>query len=233
MIYVVGGLAVLLLFWVAARLFAAASVASVANGLRWTAVGLGSAAVVALAATGRLGPALAIGAMVLPFVLRMKNLWGYWRNAGGPAAGQSSDVETEWLRMSLDHDTGRMEGVVRRGDFLGRRLDELSHDELLALRRTLRAEDEASASLLESWLDRAWPEWRDADAGNAGGASPRAPKLTPDEALDVLGLEAGASAEEVRAAHRKLMMRVHPDQGGSDWLAARLNEARDVLLGER
>jgi hypothetical protein len=231
MIYVVAGLALLLLVWLFARFFVTASAAAIANGLRWTAVGVGSAAVLALAATGRLGPALAIGAMVLPFALRLKNVWRYWRNAAGPAPGQTSDVETEWLRMSLDHDTGHMEGTVRRGDFQGRRLDELSREEVGELWKTLRAEDEASANLLESWLDRAFPDWREAGARNPGPA--RAARMTAEEALEALGLQPGASAEEIRAAHRKLMMNVHPDHGGSDWLAAQLNEARDVLLGGR
>jgi hypothetical protein len=130
--------------------------------------------------------------------------------------------------MTLDHDTGHMEGTVRQGEFQGRRLAELDHDELLALWRELRAADEASATLLESWLDRAWPEWR-------GGAAPprsRSARMSPEEALEVLDLAPGATPDEIRAAHRRLMLKLHPDQGGSTWLAARLNEARDILLGE-
>jgi hypothetical protein len=231
MIWVIAGFGVLLLIWALAQAFVRANPANLATGLRWSAVGIGGAAVVALAATGRLGPALAIGAAVLPFALRVSRLWKYWRNAGGPAPGQTSDVETEWLRMSLDHDTGRMDGVVRRGPFQGRRLDELSREEALALWRQIRAEDEASASLLETWLERAFPNWREAESRGEGGPAHPA-RMSADEALHVLGLQPGAGEEEIRAAHRRLMMRVHPDQGGSDWLAARLNEARDVLLGD-
>ena len=231
MIWVIAGFGVLLLVWALAQAFARANPATLASGLRWSAVGIGGVAVVALAASGRLASALALGAAVLPFALRLSRVWRYWRNAGGPAPGQTSDVETEWLRMSLDHDTGRMDGVVRRGPYHGRRLDELSREEAFSLWRQLRAEDEASASLLETWLERAFPNWREAEPRNEGGPA-RAARMSPEEALHVLGLQPGADEAEIRAAHRRLMMRVHPDQGGSDWLAARLNEARDVLLGD-
>lgn len=90
-----------------------------------------------------------------------------------------------------------------------------------------------------------WNYWKAAHptAGPApGGASPgsgtpppRAPggPMTRDEAYQVLGLAPGASETEIRAAHRRLMRGAHPDQGGSDWLAARINQARDVLLAGR
>ena len=54
--------------------------------------------------------------------------------------------------------------------------------------------------------------------------------MTRAEAYEVLGLKPGANEEEIRAAHRRLMQAAHPDHGGSDWLAARVNLARDVLL---
>jgi len=61
---------------------------------------------------------------------------------------------------------------------------------------------------------------------------PESPHLPQDrkEAFDILGLKEGASAEEIRAAHMRLMKKVHPDQQGSDWLARKINAARDILL---
>lgn len=222
MIWILAGVGLLLVVWLVMRGFVAANPSDIVKGLRWAAFGLGGILVLVLAVTGRLGPALALAVGLAPLLMR-------WRQASGPTSsgGDSSEVETEWLRMSLDHDTGRMEGTVRRGAFQGRRLAELGREELLELWRTLRADDEASASLLESWLDHAWPDWRQGESK----PPPRAARMTPEEALQVLDLEPGASPEEIRAAHRRLMLKVHPDQGGSTWLAARLNEARDVLLG--
>ncbi|MBX6367583.1 MAG: DnaJ domain-containing protein [Rhodospirillales bacterium] len=223
MIWILAGVGLLLVVWLVMRGFVAANPSDIVRGLRWAAFGLGGLLVLVLVVTGRLGPALALAAGLAPLLMR-------WRPASGPTSpgGDSSEVETEWLRMSLDHDTGRMEGTVRRGPFQGRRLAELGRDELLELWRTLRADDEASASLLESWLDNAWPDWRRGESR----PPPRATRMTREEALQVLDLQPGASPEEIRAAHRRLMLKVHPDQGGSTWLAARLNEARDVLLGE-
>jgi hypothetical protein len=151
------------------------------------------------------------------------------------APHRSSEVETECIRMRLDHDSGAMSGIVRRGVFAGRRLDELTRSELLALWRQCRVEDEPGANLLEAYLDRLMPDWR-AEAqrrGSAGGkAGARAADgMTRQEAYEVLGLSWGAGEAEIREAHRRLMMKLHPDQGGSSYLAAKLNRAREVLLG--
>jgi hypothetical protein len=69
----------------------------------------------------------------------------------------------------------------------------------------------------------------------AGGEAPRARggAMSRQEAYQVLGLAPGASEADIRAAHHRLMRTAHPDVGGSDWLAARVNMARDVLLGAR
>ena len=221
MIWLVAGLGLLVVVWLAMRGFVAASPSDIAKGLRWAAIGVGAVIVVGLLVTGRLGPALALATGLAPLVMR-------WRRAAAPASSgaDSSEVETEGLRMSLDHDTGLMEGTVRKGTFQGRRLAELDHDALRALWRELSAEDEDGARLLETWLDRAWPEWR------TGASRPASARMTVEEALQVLDLQPGATASEIRAAHRRLMLKLHPDQGGSTWLAARLNEARDILLAE-
>ena len=122
---------------------------------------------------------------------------------------------------------------MRRGGQSGRDLAELTLPELLALLAECRADDPESVPLLEAWLDRAAPDWREAEAAMGEGAAPpagRSGPMTRAEALAVLGLAEPASEAEIRAAHRRLMRGAHPDQGGSDWLAARINQARDVLL---
>jgi hypothetical protein len=129
--------------------------------------------------------------------------------------------------MALDHASGRMTGRVKTGRRAGRDLADLDLPELLELMRDVAAEDPESVPLLEAWLDRSHPDWREVAA-----APPptRAGAMTRGEALAVLGLAEGATEGEIRAAHRRLMRTAHPDGGGSDWLAARLNEARDALL---
>jgi DnaJ domain len=162
-------------------------------------------------------------------------VWQRRQSAKERPPRRSSEVETDYIRMRLDHDSGTMSGMVRRGPFQGRRLDELTLSELLALWRQCRVEDEAGANLLEAYLDRLMPDWRVAAqrAGSAGGskAAPRpADAMTRAEAYEVLGLSWGAGESEIREAHRRLMMKLHPDQGGSTYLAAKLNRAREVLL---
>lgn len=148
------------------------------------------------------------------------------------AAGQSSDIATRYLRMSLDHETGTMIGTVLAGQFAGLRLEELSTADLLKLLRECRAEDEEGARLLEAYLDRAQPNWRDGLGGERAGSAPRGstPDVTVDEAYAILGLASGADAVAIKAAHHRLMMQLHPDHGGTDYLATKINRARDVLL---
>ena len=165
-------------------------------------------------------------------VYRGRAARGWWavRRFARPAegGGEASGVETALLELRLDRETGAMTGRVRAGRFAGRELAALSLPELRALLDEAAREDPESVPLLEAWLDRAHPEWRDdgpAPPPAAGGP------MTPAEALAVLGLAEGATREESRAAHRRPRQAAHPDRGGSDWLAARVNQARDVLLG--
>ena len=155
-----------------------------------------------------------------------------------PAPGQNSTVETAFLRMSLDHDTGSMAGTVLRGRFAGMRLEELGPADLLALLRECRAEDEESARLIEAYLDRAHPDWHEDFAGERGGGGAgrrrrASADMTVEEAYAILGLSVGADAEAIKAAHRRLMNQLHPDHGGTDYLATKINRARDVLLHRR
>jgi len=151
---------------------------------------------------------------------------------GGTAPGQVSVVRSAFFEMRLDHETGDMGGDVLAGSFEGRTLDDLAPSELRELYRET-ASDADSRALLEAYLDRREPGWRvdfEADAAAGQGAAPSAGAMTEEEAYEILGLAPGAGEAEIRAAHRRLMKRVHPDQGGSGFLAAKLNEAKDLLL---
>jgi DnaJ-domain-containing protein 1 len=149
--------------------------------------------------------------------------------------GQSSHVETERLEMDLDHDTGHMDGKCLAGRFAGRALSSLSDREALELYAEFQADGLKEAALMEAYLDWRVPHWRDREQESDGGAGRNRARsqsrMTPDEARAVLEVSPNASDEEIRQAHRRLMMKVHPDQGGSTYLAARINEAKDVLLG--
>jgi DnaJ domain len=149
-----------------------------------------------------------------------------------PTAGRTSTVRSAGLEMTLDHDTGAMDGDVLAGRHEGRRLSDLTLAELLEVAGDVR-QDPESLRLLEGYLDRVHPGWRDdveADVGARHGAPAGAGGMSAQEAYEILGLQPGASDAEIRQAHRRLMKQVHPDRGGSAALAARINEAKDTLL---
>ncbi len=145
------------------------------------------------------------------------------------SSGQASQVRSNFLVVALDHDTGAMTGEIIAGRLAGTKLDQL---ELSALVPLLGEFDAESRDLLAAYLDRRHPRWREDAQGDAtaGGSAARSGKMTKEEAYQILGLEPGASAENISRAHRGLMKKLHPDQGGSTYLAARVNEAKDVLL---
>jgi DnaJ domain len=146
--------------------------------------------------------------------------------------GKRSTVRTAALEMELDHDSGALEGAVLAGRHEGRTLGTMSERELLELSDELVADAE-SRQLIEAYLDSRFPAWRkDAkpDNGHRERVAPSTGAMTKEEAYKILGLETGATPAEIRKAHRRLMQRLHPDLGGSSFLAARINEAKDVLL---
>jgi hypothetical protein len=233
MLYLLGGFAVLSGFLLLIYLFVNADPARLARGLKVTGIVIGVLAVATLAISGRLAALLMPLAMLMPLLIRVRGILDRYRP---PSGGQSSTVTTAFLRMTLDHDTGAMEGTILRGRFAGMRLEELGPADLLALLRECRAEDEEGARLLEAFLDRVHPDWRDELAGERpagtgrGSARPTSGDMSVEEAYAILGLSPGADPDAIKEAHRKLMVKLHPDHGGSDYLATKINRARDVLL---
>ena len=144
--------------------------------------------------------------------------------------GQTSRVRSEFLDMILDHDSGDLSGQIVAGPHAGHLLSEFDLAQLTAMMPSF---DSESVSLLESYLDRRFPAWRQNAQGNPAGGQSRASssgKMTDEEAYQILGLQPGAGRDEIGRAHRALMKKLHPDQGGSTYLAARVNEAKDTLL---
>ncbi|MEE8371099.1 MAG: hypothetical protein V3R73_03055 [Sphingomonadales bacterium] len=205
--------------------------------------------------TGRFGLALPALLGALAMAMRTWHAWRWWSRLGGffggapwaggtggrggtvgaGAAGEASKVETDWLRMELDHSSGRMDGEILRGPHKGKQLSDLETADLAGLHGELAVADADGLRLLESYLERAygedWPE--KLGLGGAGGGRGEGFRGSMDgaEALRILGLAEGASDGEIKGAHKDLMSKLHPDRGGSDYLAAKINEAKDILLG--
>ncbi|MBP5857544.1 hypothetical protein KAJ83_11030 [Marivibrio halodurans] len=242
---------------------------------KWVFAGLGLAILLLLLVTGRFSLIWAALIGVLPWVnrlLMLRNVFaglkgmGAGFKGGGRKGGGRSSVSTRFFEMTLDHDSGEMDGDVREGRFVGRRLSDLDEGERLDLAREVAAADAQSMRVLETYLDRTHgPDWRrqfggddgdragryqggfggggfgggegpgrgPSDGSDAGGSGEGVPgAMSRAEALGILGLSDGASESDIRAAHRRLMKLVHPDVGGSDALARRVNEAKRVLLGK-
>lgn len=174
-------------------------------------------------------------AFVLPLLLRWRFAKQFLRNLSGPSHGQETGVKTRFLRMSLDHDSGILDGTVLEGEFKGKRLGELDQESLLKLLQECRVADEESAQVLEAYLDRIFGSaWRTGDYENSEFAGTRKSDgvMTREEAYEVLNISSKATRNEIKAAHHTLMKKNHPDQGGSNYLASKINQAKELLLGE-
>src|SRR5580693_2589072 len=225
------GLILLFLIVQAIKQFGRMDAATAARIVRHGGGVLGMIGALLLLLRGRIGLAAAVAGM-------MANFAG-WKTPGGASPGfsnvgagarpgRASTARSAMVEMRLDHDSGAMTGRVLAGAYAGRGVETLSRPELVSLRQELMLDDPDGARLLEAYLDRRFAGWREADEGErqrrAGGAMSRR------EALEVLGLAEGAGAADIIRAHRTLMKKFHPDHGGSTTLAARVNQAKDVLM---
>lgn len=238
MAYFLAGCALLVLLLLAAWRLAGADPRKLAAIIRR------AAGVAVLAAAGFL---ILRGALPLAIPLAVFGLSLLGRGGlglGGPfgsahkTPGQKSHIRTDRLEMGLDHDSGHMEGKCLSGRFAGRTLSTLSDREAMELLDELHQDGAPEAGLMEAYLDWRLPGWRDERSGQAehagsGRARARGTRMSTEEAYAVLGIGPAASEEDIRQAHRRLMMKMHPDQGGSNYLAARINEAKEVLLARR
>lgn len=177
---------------------------------------------------------MARGGMALGLPLATFALWLLFRGpASGGAipsqSGQTSQVRTSHLEMELDLESGAMHGRVLKGVFEGRELDSMAPAELALLWQDCRFEDPQSAQLIEAYLDRIHPSWRE-DMSRAESEVGHGGRMTVEEAAEILGVKPDASTDEIRRAHRDLMKKLHPDRGGSSYLATKINEAKDLLL---
>ena len=185
-----------------------------------------------LVLSGRAHWLLALIAVLLPFARSWLSRRPPVKPKAEPASGQTSRVQSKYLCMTLNHDSGEIDGEVLAGQFAGKSLHQLDLDALLQLLRECR-DDAESVALLQAYLDREHSDWQqqaDAQEQQRSAAAPGA--MSRDEALQVLGLSADAGESEIIDAHRRLMQKLHPDRGGSAYLAATINLAKDTLLSD-
>ena len=226
--YFLTGLAMLAVVALFAFTFVNASPAAIARSVRTIGPLLVILIGMGLIAIGR-------GSVGVPVMMMGGIWWAKNRKVGkirSPGGGQTSTVRSAWLEMRLDHETGDLDGMVLTGTREGEILSDMQEEELLSLYEIL-AEDGESAALMEAYLDRRITGWREnTDTGRSSGhgSAPGSGPMTKEEAYQILGLGPGASPQEISAAHRRLMKAVHPDSGGSTFLAARINQAKDTLL---
>ncbi|HEX8165489.1 MAG TPA: DnaJ domain-containing protein [Beijerinckiaceae bacterium] len=234
MMTLVYGAAVLAVLWWVSRSFAGANPTVLAKRMKQVVGGVALAAAVLLLVRGRFDMALMLGGAAAWLLgwsgLSLPGFGSRTRKSPGAV----SRVRSAMIEMELDHDTGEMDGTVLAGPFTGRPLRDLDEAALRRLHEDCRASDPDGVRLLEAYLDRRFAGWREHAQGN-GDPGPhgraQAGAMTEEEAYQILGLQPGAGPDEIKAAHRALMLKLHPDQGGTTYLAARINEAKDVLLG--
>jgi hypothetical protein len=187
----------------------------------------------------RSGPIGLVASALMWFVNQQQKSAGAARGAGfdgfrwgGFGSNGASKASSATVEVELDHQTGDMVGRATSGPYGGRDFAQMTRDELLAMLSWCAAQDPEGARLLEAYLDRRFPGWRPAGEGeaHAGRSRPAGAGMSEDEAHQILGLTKGAGPEEITRAHRELMKKAHPDAGGSSELAARLNEAKSILM---
>jgi len=238
MIYFVLGTAILAGLILAGKWFVEAEPKAIINVAKWVLIGVIAVVIIFFVLSGRIFLALWTLPVLLPWLMRARSAARMARNyanmSGGGARGGASTVSSAFLEMRLDHQSGEMDGTIRKGLHAGRSLGTLSLDELVALHDTYMRDDGESARLLAAYLDRTHPEWRQQNDQNRTSGEDQfatgSGTMSRDEALRILGLENDADTAEIKAAYHRLIAGIHPDHGGSAYLAAKINEARDVLL---
>lgn len=150
---------------------------------------------------------------------------------------QHSTVTTLFLKMTLSHETGEIDGNVLKGALSGKKLSELDEDQLRQLLGEVSSEDEDGLTLLNTYLQQRFGEDaeqrfqqqdRNHNQSNRQRSDPS--QMSTAEAREILGVSADATKAEISRAYKKLMQKLHPDRGGNAYLAAKVNCAKDTLL---
>lgn len=254
------GLCVLVGFLLLAKWYSGADPKNLAKIVPRVVIFLVVAILLMIVFTGRASLLVALAPMALLFLSRFRAMKNRFKAAMGPQPGQTSEVVTRYFRMTLDHDSGGLSGEVLEGSFAGQALDDLVPAELLSLWQEIVADAQSASVMESYLTRRLGPDWQEemglgaraSGNGTSGGETsgsqdhsgwdsssdgsrgtadaPPGGTMTPQQAYEILGLEPGASKQEIREAHRRLLQKIHPDHGGSNFLAAQINRAKDLLL---
>lgn len=163
----------------------------------------------------------------MPFLKRVLS-----KNQQQAIPGQQSEVVTNTLKMTLDHDSGDMEGEILDGPYQDSLLSSLSFEQLQEVYQYCLQHDGEAARLLDSYFQRHFSEqWQQSQQHAGGDQAPT--DMTIDEALDILELDANPSDEDIQKAHKRMMAKFHPDKGGSHYMAVKINQAKELLLSQR
>jgi hypothetical protein len=227
------GIAAAALIWWLLKVSARSDRAALAKAVKAVAGAAALGAAALLGMRGRIDMALLLGGFGA-WLLGWSglNLPGPWRRPQG-APGRFSRIRSAMIEMEIDHATGTIEGTVLAGALAGRRLSTLDPAGLRRLYDECGTLDPDGVPLLEAYLDRRFSGWREHAQGDRDTRTrthTQSGVMTKEEAYQVLGLQPGASLDEIRQAYRTLMKKLHPDQGGTAYLAARVNQAKEILL---
>jgi len=193
----------------------------------------------AMAVTGRLSWLFALLASIVPLVPRLITwllkvlpaLQPFLQQLRTARSEQRVQMETQYIRMVFNQNTSEMDGEVIKGAYKGRVLSQLSQQELLQFLKDCQQNDHESAAMLMAYMDRYNGGWRETGKSqHQEGFKPG--KMSVEEALEILAIKKSATRDEIIEAHKRLMQKIHPDRGGSDYLAAKVNQAKEILLKE-
>ncbi len=188
---------------------------------------------VGLVVTGRAHWITAAVAGLLPLTQKLVHvairafpLLQFWQRATG--ASLAPKIKTAALEISISLANGNIDGKILQGEHAGQPLSALNRVQLEQVLATWRGADRESTLLLNAYMAR-----RFAGTQSNGERQPPPPAshLNIDEARQILGVQDTATREEIIKAHKRLIQKLHPDRGGNDYLAAKVNAAKDLLTG--
>jgi len=221
--YFIFGAALLMAVIVGGRAIISAKPSTLLKAARLAGLVLFSVAAVYCGVTARYQLAMAFGAGAL-FCLRNKLFFA----SSSQSTGQQSDVSTDWLEATLDHDSGEMNASVTKGSFAGKKLSDLDFQELQTLLAEL-GRDQKSVAILQAYINRYFSEDGASDGDENHSETAENKGMTRAEAYEILELSPGASFEEIKSSHRRLIKKFHPDLNGSVYMTTKINQARDIL----